>query len=148
MSVDDAARVAKILAEIQYELREDLLNNLTAQEENLKTALDPRTFSPEFDEIRDKYLDKLAILQGIINELANFNLCHTKRITRIESMSAETHEELTRRVNHKLARLEGCRIVDVKFIKDEAGEKSSWVSFITYMPNPLKPAPAKQPSKA
>lgn len=148
MSIDDAARVAKILAEIQYEIREDLLNNLVGKEEDLKTALDPRTFSPEFDEVRDKYLDKLAILQGIINELANFSLCHTKRITRIESMSAETHEELTKRVNHKLARLEGCRIVDVKFIKDDGGEKPTWVSFITYMPNPLRPSPPKQPSKA
>jgi hypothetical protein len=69
-------------------------------------------------------------------------------VTRIESVSATSHEELTRKVNHKLTRLEGCRIVDVKFLKDDSNQESPWVSFITYMPNPLKPAPAKQPSKA
>ncbi|MDP6359564.1 MAG: hypothetical protein QF473_30865, partial [Planctomycetota bacterium] len=119
MSVQDASRVAKTLAEIQYELREDLLDNLKDQEDDLKTVLDPRTFSPEFDEIRDKYLDKLTIIQGVINELANFNLCHTKRVTRIESVSAESHKQLASRVNKKLMKLEGCRIMDVKFIKDD-----------------------------
>ncbi|MDA0837633.1 MAG: hypothetical protein O3B01_03770 [Planctomycetota bacterium] len=147
MSVQDASRVAKILAEIQYELREDLLGNLKDQEQDLKAVLDPRTFSPEFDEIRDKYLDKLTIIQGVINELANFNLCHTKRVTRIESVSAESHKQLAARVNKKLMKLEGCRIMDVKFIKaaDEE-EEAEWVAFITYIPNPLKPAPARQPS--
>lgn len=148
MSIEDAARIAKTISEVQYELREDLLDSLVSEGEDLKSTLDPRSFSPEMDEIRDKFLDKLAILQGIVNELANFNLCHTKRITRIESISADTHEELTERVNKKLARLEGCRIVDVKFLKDEGTEEVKWVSFVTYMPNPLRPAPTKQPSKA
>ena len=148
MSIEDAARIAKTISEVQYELREDLLDSLVSEGEDLKNTLDPRSFSPEMDEIRDKFLDKLAILQGIVNELANFNLCHTTRITRIDSISADTHEELTERVNKKLARLEGCRIVDVKFLKDEGTEEVKWVSFVTYMPNPLRPAPAKQPSKA
>jgi len=147
MTVQDVARIAKILAEIQYELREDLLDTLAREEDDLKIVLDPRTFSMEFDEVREKYLDKLAVLQGIINELANLNLHHTKRITRVESLAAGTHEELTKKVNHKLARLEGCRIVDVKFLKDDKSAESPWVSFITYMPNPLKPQPARQPSK-
>ena len=146
MSVQDASRVAKTLAEIQYELREDLLDNLKDQEDDLKTVLDPRTFSPEFYEIRDKYLDKLTIIQGVINELANFNLCHTKRVTRIESVSAESHKQLASRVNKKLMKLEGCRIMDVKFIKDDDEEEPEWVAFITYIPNPLKPAAARQPS--
>ena len=90
----------------------------------------------------------MAIIQNIVNELANFNLCHTKRITRIESLSADTHEELTQKVNQKLTKLEGCRIVDVKFTKDDQEEGSKWVSFITYMPNPLRPNVVRQPSKA
>jgi hypothetical protein len=147
MSVEDASRIAKIIAEIQYELREDLLRLLTGQEKELRSVLDPRTFSPEFEEVRDKYLDKLAILQGIVNELANFGLSHTKRITRIESLCADSHEKLTRMVNMKLARLEGCRIVDVEFIKNENDGKPEWVSFITYVPNPLTPPAPKQPSK-
>ena len=148
MTVEDVSRIAKTLSEVQYEMREDLLDFLLSEEEELKTVLDPRTFSPQFDEIREKYLDKLAVLQGAINELANFNLCHTKRITRVESTAADTYENLTKKVNIKLARLEGCRIVDVKFLKDEESDESPWVSFITYMPNPLKPTPTKQPSKA
>lgn len=147
MSVDDAARIARALAEIQLELREDLLQLLVSQESELKSVLDPRTFSTQFDEIRDKYLDKLAILQGIINELANYSICQTKRVTRIESLSAGDHETLTRMVNKKLASLAGCRIEDVKFLKDANCEDERWVSFITYTPNPLRAAGKRQKSK-
>ena len=134
MLEEDGNRIGRLIAEIQQKLRQDLLDDLVESEEDLQSLFDPDSYSHALDEVRDKYVDKLWALQGILHEIANLDDGHRRRRTEVMSISTDSPEALTQEVNKALRSLEGCAIQDVKFLK---GEDSQWVAFITYLANPF-----------
>ena len=134
MLKEDAARIGRMIAEIQQKLRHDLLEELVESEEDLENLFDPNSYSHALDEVREKYVDKLYALQNILHEVANLDEGHRRRRTEVTCLNADSPEALSKRVNKKLRELEGCAILDVKFIK---GDEAKWVAFITYLLNPF-----------
>lgn len=137
----DASRIGRVIAELQQKLRQDLLQELVESEEELHTLFDPGSYSHALDGVRDKYVDKLFALQGILHELANLDEGHRRRRTEVTCLSAKTPDALAKQVNKKLRELEGCAILDVKFLK---GDEDKWVAFITYLANPFGPQRKQQ----
>lgn len=131
----DASRIAKMLSQVQARLREKLLSELTETEEDLPFLFDPDSYSPAFDEYREKFLSRLYVLQSIIQELANFNQGQKKRHTKVTTVSARNHSELTKLVNRTISHLDGCKVTDVKFVP--SNDDKEWVAVITYLSNPF-----------
>ena len=131
---EDATRIGRLIAEIQQKMRDDLLDELVSSEEDLQSLLDPDSYSHTLEEIRDRYIDKLYVLSGILHEVANLDDGHRRRRTEVTSITAESPEALTKQLNRKLRALEGCAILDVKFLR--GGEKE-WVAFISFLANPF-----------
>jgi hypothetical protein len=129
----DASAIAKQLAQIQAKLREKMITDLEGAGAELDELFDPDTYSPAFEEYRERYLSRLYVLQSLIQELANFNQGSKKRHTKVASVSAKTHAELARQVNRKILRLDGCKVTDVKFVPTS----KEWVAVITYLSNPF-----------
>ena len=131
----DASRVAKVLSQIQAKLRAKLIDEIEGREEELQPLFDPDTYSPAFEEYREKYLSRLYVLQSIIQELANFNQGQKRRHTKVTSVSARNHSELTKLVNRTISHLDGCKVTDVKFVP--SADDKEWVAVITYLANPF-----------
>lgn len=141
MLKEDAARIGRTIAELQQKLRQDLLQDLVESEEELQTLFDPDSYSHALDGVRDKYVDKLSALQGILHEVANLDEGHRRRRTQVTCISTKSPEGLAKQVNTRLRELEGCAILDVKFLK---GDEENWVAFITYLANPFDRARKQQ----
>jgi hypothetical protein len=142
MSADEAnpnsaGQLARKLARIQARLRLDLFEELQAHEDDLETIFDPYSFSSEVHDLREKYLTRLQLLQALVQQLASLSTSGSKRTARVTALSAETQNELVERVNRKLGRLNGSRILDVKFVPGSPEE--DWSALITYEVNPLSP---------
>ena len=131
----DASRIAKVLSQTQAKLREKLLTELTDVEDDLPCLFDPDSYSPAFDEYREKYLSRLYVLQSLLQELANFNQGQRKRHTKVTTVSARNHSELTKLVNRTISHLDGCKVTDVKFVP--SNDDKEWVAVITYLSNPF-----------
>jgi len=131
----EAAELARQLARIQARLRAELLEELKSHKENLDTIFDPYSFSPLVHELREKYLTRLYLLQGLIQQLAYYSQGRTKHTTRVLSVVADTQQELVEEVNRKLHHLNGSKVTDVKFIPGTPD--SGWTALITYEVNPL-----------
>ncbi|MBM4086121.1 MAG: hypothetical protein FJ272_15160, partial [Planctomycetes bacterium] len=102
---EEAANLAKVLSGIQQKLREELLSDLQGAEEDIKGLSEPGAYSMALDEYRAKFLDKLYMLQSLINELANLDETHRRRLPRVFTVSAPGHEELAKLVNDRLSKL-------------------------------------------
>ncbi len=131
----DVGDLARKLARIQAGLRKELLQELQTHEAELDAILDPYSYSPLVQELREKYLNRLYLIQALLQQLAEMSQGGSKRATRVMSVAAETQEELVRRVNHRLQKLNGMKVLDVKFIP--AGDGPEWTAVITYQVNPF-----------
>ncbi|MFW5923603.1 MAG: hypothetical protein ACOCSQ_04395 [Planctomycetota bacterium] len=132
---NDTSEIANKLAKIQNRLRGELLEELQEHKGELSTIFDPYSFSPVVQEIRDKYLKNLQVLQSILQELAQQNQRRQPPVKLI-SLRAEDSEELVELVNRKLARLRGARVMDVEFLQKK--EDDQWVAVVTYVANPFR----------
>ncbi|MHC4480905.1 MAG: hypothetical protein ACYS8K_00265 [Planctomycetota bacterium] len=131
----DTGELAKRLAKIQARLRKDLFEELQDQGENIESVFDPYSYSPLIHELREKYLTRLYLIQGIIQQLAHFSQGRHKHSTRVLSVTAENQRELVELVNQKLVKLNGSKVLDVKFIPDNG--RDPWSALITYEVNPF-----------
>lgn len=130
----DTRDIAQQLAQIQNRLRGELLEELQQNENDLDTVFDPYSFSPVVQEIRDKYLSSLQVIQSIIQQLARHHKRHQPPV-KLLSLKAEDSERLVSLVNEKLADLQGARVMDVEFLQKQNDDQ--WVAVITYVANPF-----------
>ena len=131
----DAGELAKKLARIQSRLRGELLDELQAHEDDLEAIFDPYSFSPLVHELREKYMTRLYLIHGIIQQLAQHSQGRSRHATRVFPVVAESRDELVERVNNKLAHLNGSRVIDINFMS--AVEEADWSALITYELNPV-----------
>jgi hypothetical protein len=131
----NARPLARKLSKIQARLRKELLEELLAHEDDLDALFDPYAYSPLAHEIREKYLNRLYLIHGIIQQLAHFSQGRNRHPTRVLSVAAENQQNLVELVNRRLGKLNGAKILDVKFIP--ATEKDGWSALITYEANPF-----------
>jgi hypothetical protein len=131
----NAGELARRLARIQARLRRDLFEELREHESDLDELFDPYSFSPLVHEIREKYLTRLYLIQGIIQQLAHFSQGRSKHSTRVLRVAAEDQKALVELVNRKLGKLNGAKVLDVKFVPGDGRE--SWSALITYEANPF-----------
>ena len=96
---------------------------------------DPYSYSPVVQEIREKYLTRLQIVQAIIQELAHYNQGRRQPPVKVLSLRGKNSEELVENVNEKLATLNGAKVMDVEFLHNE--QQDHWVAIITYVANPF-----------
>ena len=96
---EDASEIIKKLAKIQAELRQELFEELRSKSEELESIFDPYSYSPIVQELREKYLVQLFVLQGLIQQLACLNPGHRKLNTRVISVSAGDQAGLVNLVN-------------------------------------------------
>ncbi len=130
----EPAELARRLAAIQNKLRADLMGELQEQGQDIELVFDPDSYSPLVHELREKYLTRLYLIQGILQQLAHYSLGRNKHSTRVASVAAQDRAELVRLVNCKLQRLNGAKVLDVKFIP---GGEEGWAAVITYEVNPF-----------
>ncbi|MFW6189482.1 MAG: hypothetical protein ACOC7T_03530 [Planctomycetota bacterium] len=131
----DVGDLARKLAKIQSGLRDDLVEELEDQEDDLEAMLDPYGYSPMVQELREKYLSRLYLIQALLQQLAEISRGQNKRSTRVLSVAADSREELVRRVNRKLSKLNGMKVLDVKFLPGT--EEEDWSAVITCEVNPF-----------
>jgi hypothetical protein len=131
----DAAELARKLVGIQTQLRNELFDELLTHEGELDAVFDPYSYSPLVHELREKYLTRLYLIHGIIQQLAQLSKGRAKHATRVLSVSAENQERLVEQVNHQLVRLNGNKVLDVKFVSGNGDH--SWAALITYEVNPF-----------
>jgi len=135
----EAPEIARLVTQIQRKLRQDLLDDLLENEEDLENLFDAGAYSLALDEYRSKYLDKLHVLQSLLSEIANLDEGHRRRRILVASVAAPTHEQLTKHLNKKLTEITGAHVQDVKFTHTH---EEGWVAFINYSPSPF---PRKRP---
>ena len=135
----EAGELARTLARIQARLRHELAEELHTHSEELESAFDPYSYSPLVHELRDKYLTRLYLIQGLIQQLAQLSQGRHKHKTRVLRVGAGDQESLVSSVNEKLATLNGSKILDIKFIP--GGEGAEWSALITYETNPFVEEP-------
>ena len=131
----DAADMAKRLTRIQTRLREELLEELQSNEADIENVFDPYSYSPIAHELREKYLSRLYALQAIIQELAHFNQGQRRPPVKLMSVCASDSNKLVELVNKKLERLNGARLMDVKFMQNKHDDH--WAAVITYVASPF-----------
>ena len=131
----NASDMAKRLARIQGRLRKELLEELQSNEADIENVFDPYSYSPVAHEIKEKYLSRLYTLQAIIQELAHFNQGRRHPPVQLASVRASDSASLVDLVNKKLERLNGARIIDVKFMQNK--QDDHWVAVITYVATPF-----------
>ena len=134
----DAGELARGLAKIQARLRGELFDELREHEDDLDAIFDPYSYSPLVHELREKYLSRLYLIQGLLQQLAHFSQGRGKHTTRVQCIAAEDQETLVELVNKKLVRLNGSKVLDVKFIP--AQDDGDWSAMITYEVNPFTEA--------
>ena len=127
--------IARKLARIQKRLRRELFQELRDHEEDVESIFDPYSYSPVVQEIREKYLTRLYVLNAIIQELAHLNQGRRHPPVKVLSLRAQNSEALVELVNKKLARLNGVKVMDVEFLQNK--EDDHWVAVITYVSNPF-----------
>jgi len=132
---ESASEIIKKLAKIQAELRQELFEELQSKNEELESIFDPYSYSPVVQELREKYLVQLFVLQGLIQQLACLKPGRKKPNTRVISMSADDRARLVNLVNRKLASLNGARVLDVSFMPENGN--SGWTALITYVSAPF-----------
>jgi len=135
----EAGELARTLAKIQARLRQELAEELHTHGEELESAFDPYSYSPLVHELRDKYLTRLYLIQGLIQQLAQLSQGRHRHKTRVLSVAADDQQSLVSSVNRKLASLNGSKILDIKFIP--GGESEDWSALITYEANPFVEEP-------
>ncbi len=132
----DARKIAARLVKMQKRLRSDMLGELTEYSDDIESVFDPHSYSHLGEEIRDKYLTNLQMIQGILQELAHFNQGESRRPpVKVLSLRAASSDKLVKLVNATLARLAGTRVMDIEFVQNN--ENENWVALITYMTNPF-----------
>ena len=131
----NAGELARKLARIQARLRKDMFDELLAHDEDMESCFDPYSYSPVIHEIRVKYLTRLYLLQGIIQQLVYIGQGRNKHATRVLSVAAENQEMLVTQVNRRLVNLNGAKVLDVTFIPGSG--KENWSALITYEVNPF-----------
>jgi hypothetical protein len=129
------ARIVKTLSGIQANLREELCEKLEDQDEELEHIFDPYSFSPVAQDLREKYLNQLMTIQGIIQQLAHHCHAQQKQKTKVVRLSSSDQSKLVKLVNQKLASMNGSRVMDVNFM--DRNEDGKWVALITYTPSPF-----------
>ena len=132
---NDVGDLARKLAHIQANLRKELLGELQEHGQELEVVFDPYSYSPVAQELRDKYLSRLYLIQGLLQQLVESSQGHNRRATRVLSVAAEGQEELVRTVNSKLLKLNGTKVLDIKFVPGSDGKE--WSAWITYEVNPF-----------
>jgi hypothetical protein len=132
---NDVGDLARKLARIQAALRKDLVKELQEQDQDLEVIFDPYAYSPVAQELRDKYLSRLYLIQGLLQQLAEFSQGHNRRATRVLSVVATDQQALVRDVNRQLLKLNGTKVLDVKFIPVNDGQE--WSALITFEVNPF-----------
>jgi len=138
---EDAARVGRLIADIQRQIRDELLDELVENEDELETLFDPNAYTSTLEEMRDRYVDKLQALQGILHEVANTDEGHRRRRLQVKCVAADSPDTLTMKMNKGLRALEGCAIVGINFHRANDHE---WVAFVTYVANPFDRSQRKQ----
>jgi hypothetical protein len=86
-------------------------------------------------ELREKYLTRIYLIHGIVQQLVHLTQGRTKHATRVLSVAAENQESLVNLVNRKLVNLNGAKVLDVTFIPGTG--KENWSALITYEVNPF-----------
>ena len=132
---NDVSDLAKKLARIQATLRKELFSELKEHSEELDVVFDPYSYSPVAQELRDKYLSRLYLIQGLLQQLVESSQGHNRRATRVLNVIAEGQDELVRNVNSKLLKLNGTKVLDIKFVPRADGKE--WSAWITYEVNPF-----------
>lgn len=130
-----AGELARKLAKIQARLRKDLLDELLAHEDELDSMFDPYSFSPFIHEVREKYLSRLYLIQGLIQQIMAPGQVRARHATRVLSVGAETQELLVNQVNRQLGSLNSAKVLDVTFIPGNG--KDHWSALITYEVSPV-----------
>ena len=133
--------IVKRLAKIQANLRQELLEELDSHRKDLEFVFDPYSYSPLVEELREKYLTQLFMIQGIIQQLAHFSVGNKGSNTRVISVRAQGQPNLVKIVNNKLAALNGAKVLGVDFLPQK--EQDEWVALITYVPNPFVQEPGE-----
>ncbi|HOX38559.1 MAG TPA: hypothetical protein PL033_11270 [Candidatus Brocadiia bacterium] len=133
---DEVYRIAKSLGRIQSQLRKELLDELSQSEDDLEFLFDPHSYSLKLEELRDKYVTRLFVLQHIAQELSHLSAHPRKRQTRVTTLIADDHQSLTKLVNSRLARMDNCRVLDIKF---SPVPDSGWLAVITYVAGAMPP---------
>ncbi|MFO8007635.1 MAG: hypothetical protein R6V05_07875 [Candidatus Brocadiia bacterium] len=136
----DPAQLARKLAAIQNRLRRELFEELQDHEQELDSVFDPYSYNPLAHELRDKFLTRLYLLHGVIQQLAHYSQGQKRHTTRVVSVAAEDRPKLVRLVNRKLQKLNGAKVLDVKFMP---GGEEGWSALITYELNPLTAQPGE-----
>ncbi len=131
----DAGALARRLAKIQAHLREELINALINGDQELEDIFDPYSYSTAVHDLRDKYLSRLFLIQGILQQLAHCSQPQNKQSTRVITVAAEDRNKLAELVNDRLGRLTGAKVLDVKFMP--ATDSSDWSALIMYEMNPF-----------
>jgi len=131
----DARDIARKLVRIQNRLRRELLQDLQDHAADIDLIFDPYSYSPLVQELREKYLTRLYVLQAILQELAHLNAGRRQPPVKVLSVSAESREELVNTVNKQLAGLNGAKVQDVKFMQNK--QDDGWAALITYVANPF-----------
>jgi len=129
------AEIVKKLAKIQANLRQELLEELHSRRQDLEFIFDPYSYSPLVEELREKYLTQLFVIQGIIQQLAHLSVGKKGSNARVISVNAQDQPRLVKQVNSKLAALNGAKVLGVDFLPQKGQEE--WVALITYVPNPF-----------
>ena len=140
----DARDIARKLARIQSRLRKELLSELNDHEDNIDQVFDPYSYSPVVQELREKYLSRLYVLQAILQELAHCNTSRRQPPVKVLSVNAEDSDELVKRVNKQLVELNGAKVLDVKFLQNK--QDDHWVGLITYLANPFTATTGETPA--
>jgi len=143
----NAWEIAKRLCKIQASLRKELLEELESHDDELDSVFNPYSYSPLLQDLRDRYLIRLSILQALIQQLVHYSQGYRKPSTRVSSVAAGDRNDAIRLVNRQLDKLNGTRVLDVKLIPCEDGrEGEEWVGVITYVVNPTLGEPDEAPT--
>lgn len=135
------AHIARKLKKIQAKLRRELFEELKIRSGDLETVFDPYSYTPLSQELRDKFLTNIFLIQAIIQQLCHLSEYRKKASTVVVSVNAANKDKLVQHVNEKLASLNGSKILGVDFLP--ADESKTWTALITYVTNPLLEGPAE-----
>jgi hypothetical protein len=125
-----ADNLSRKLSGILCELRSELVDELREHEADLETIFDPYSFSPVAHELREKYLARLHLVQGLMQQLNGYRQGDRKQAVRVMSVAADSLPELVERLNTKLSSLNHSRVIDVHFAPPD--DDLGWCALITY----------------
>ncbi len=135
-----ADNLSRKLSGILGQLRSELVEELREHESDLDTIFDPYSFSPVAHELREKYLARLHLVQGLMQQLNGYRQGDRKQAVRVLSVAADSLPELVERLNTKLSSLNHPRVIDVHFAPPD--ERLGWCALITYESSSSPNAPS------